>query len=195
MKHGSWHAHVPVFPTVILPYTWMPDFGHAHALGGSTREQSDVPHTCKKGLCSATRQQWCSSSLPKRHMLLYLPIFPSRSQTQFWPFAQASDFSHLTHKWVQLTNYRMHPSNPRPLPANAAESASHWQQHQCNRRSSNAWLEVGLSCWEHWNIRLSQHLTGLSHKYPAEQKLLRVAVCILPLTPHPISSALLSGLQ
>lgn len=129
---------------------WMPAFGHANAIGGSTREQSSVPHSCKKGLCSATRQRWCSTFLPKRQMLPYLPICPSHSQAQFWPFAQAADCSHLTYEWVQLTNYRMHPSNPRFLPTDAAELASHWQQQQCNRRSSMAWLEVGSSCWKHW---------------------------------------------
>lgn len=169
-------------------------FRMAHALGGSTREQSHVPHSCNKGLCSATRQHWHSSSLPKMQMPPSLPTFPSHSQTQFWPFAQAGDCSHLTHEWVQLTNYRMHPSNPRLLPADGAELASHWQQHQCNRSSRSARLEVGSSCWKHWHIRMSQHLRGLSHKYLAEQKLLRGCSMHPAFNTHPILIPLASCL-
>lgn len=175
------------FPQLSFPTLGSVDasFRMAHALGGSTREQSHVPRSCNKGLCSATRQHWRSSSLPKMQMPPSLPTFPSHSQTQFWPFAQADNCSHLTHEWVQLTNYRMHPSNPRLLPADGAELASHWQQHQCNRRSRSARLEVVhpvgsieiLEC-----VSISEDLATSAWQ---SKNSWGVAVCILPLTPTP----------
>lgn len=162
----------PSYPS-LYSVQWMPAFGRAHALGGSTREQGDVPHSCKKGLCSTTRQHCCSSSLPKGQVLPYLPIFPSHSQAQFWPFAQAADCSHLTYEWVQLTN--------TGSSTNVREEAA---LHELKWTHPVGSIEI-LDCFN-----ISQGLAQVSWQ---SKNSWGVAVCILPLT-HPILIPLASCL-
>lgn len=179
------------YPSVRL-VQWMAAFGRAHALGGSTREQSDVPHTCKKDLCSATRQHWCSCSLPKRQMLPYLSISTSHSLTQFWPFAQAGDCSHLTHEWVQLTNYRMHPGFCWLMQLNWLLTGSSTSVTEAAAVHDLKWVHPAGSIEILDCLNISQDLATS----PWQSKdSWGVAVCLLPLIPQPNTSGLLSGLQ
>ena len=107
-------------------------------------------------------------------MLPYLPTPSSHSQTQFWAFAHASDSSHLTREQVQLTKFT---------------ERTHQNLGFCQRMELN-WLHIGTSTsvteaagvhdlqwvqpfWKHQTIGMTQHLTGLSHKYLAQQERLR----------------------
>lgn len=180
-KRGSWCVQTP--PSIFHSspslgseqrVQWMPAFGPAHALGGSTSERSNVPRSCNKGVVqhgsmdvgAHCQQGGCSLTFPH-------PA-PPHSQTQLWPFAHAGDSFPLTREHVQLSMFT---------------ERSHQNLGFCQLMELN-WLHTGTSSnvtevagvhdlqwvqpfWKHWTIRMTQHLTGLSHKYWAQQKHLR----------------------
>lgn len=107
-------------------------------------------------------------------MLPYLPTSPFHSQTQFWPFAHASGSSCLTHKHIQPTKSTEHTHQNLGI---CQLMELHWLHIGA---SSNVMKAAGVRdlqwvqpFWKHQAIRMTQHLTGLSHKYLAQQKHLR----------------------
>lgn len=169
--------------------------GHTHALRGSTREQSNGHHSCKKGLCSATRKHWCSSSLPKRLMLPYLSIFPSHSRHSSGPLLRLVTAPPQLIRGFNSLN----------------TECTHWTPGFCQLMELN-WLHTGSSTsvteeaavhdlkWVHpvGSIDILDYLNisqGLATSTWQAKNSWGVAGCILPLTPRPNTPGLLSGSQ
>lgn len=146
---GFWmFIHLPLFSIIVLPYTGF--------CGCWQHGSTNVAAHCQQRGCSFT--------------FLHPPPFPRHSSGPSLMLLTVLVWH--TSRFNSLSLQKV-PCKSSLLPADGTELVSRWHQCQCNRSGRSAWFVAGSAFWKHQTIRMAQYLTGLSHKYLAQQKCLR----------------------